>query len=256
MNYHMAYEDYGFVMAPLYYEFVKWAQTVKEPNNPVYAAMRDGGPILTAAHEMAKLGITDTADWAELWVNTTVAANLDEDIIKEYLVQQGIEKEKPFTLVDSGFKGTIPRTFSHIHGYNVQSLLINGYLDKGYNFEQKVFTDRANHHISIKALEDGIPHRFTTFNSDFVKNNNIVKPKLYHSGYYEQHDYFNGGLKDGIAMCAQAETKKRRFFDFLELFRTKTKRFDKYLALLLNKERTCIFELPPDSRKKVERIYS
>jgi hypothetical protein len=116
----------GACMAGLYKNTAAWAS--RNARHPVKVALRDGEAILHTAKWLQDHGKLDAANWSEIHANTANASkpNLFKGLPEfadrdEYFRQNGLDK--PFTLVDTGTRGTIPRNIINCGG-QVQSLLM------------------------------------------------------------------------------------------------------------------------------------
>ena len=215
------YEDYGFAMAPLYYRFVEWAAPQTKGN--VYASMRGAKPIICAAHEMARIGVTDTSDWQELWVNRTIADKLADHRTVNYLEQIGIDKKTPFTLVDNGYKGQIPYAFE-VHGYKKLKALFVAKLASAHSSVNALFTssdirqklNRSLFNLSGPLIE-GIPTETVEYYYLEKNQDGKLGPETLPKINKLEHDNFYKGFKDGINCCAEKDQKQsnEQFWSYL-----------------------------------------
>ena len=249
------FEHQGFVIAPLYYEFVKWVDKEEAKyadNNPIFASMRSGEPILTAAEELLWLGVRKKSKgakiWRPLWVNRNVSKLLHTPNVEKYLVLEGIEKNKPFTMLDSGYFGTIPGEFAE-RGYKLRSLNIaiqnqtddlcdgielRGFLnesgDEGRGLmSMEIFCDDkiVGPHVEMCAsFIEQIPHLHQVY-GPFYRSGDGAGPILSKctGKQLAQHQHFQTGFKEGINLCAASDKRacKGRLEDYLGVIRASAK---------------------------------
>jgi hypothetical protein len=117
-------EKCGFIVGPFYHAFIKWVE--QNAKHPVRFSMRGAHPMLHTARLLTKDGAMEKGDFKELYINTEVVGFLlsGGDAIKRYIEKSGIDK--PFTLVDNGYAGTISTAIFHHLNKDIQTLFARG----------------------------------------------------------------------------------------------------------------------------------
>ena len=223
----------GYCLSQLFIAVAKW--TNDNATHDIKVAMRDGEPIMCAAQYLSKKDDLDIARWSEVWTNhksMRAYHNIKCPKVTEYFSQQGMIG-KPFTLVDVGYSGSIPKKF-HDMGEQVQALFITLQypkipVPKKAFFQEHQIPQRAlaihgkcdktsflrlmngsyNAEICLGIIER-IPKNYEYWNAtDFRATKNILvpSPKKTSTVCQERYKAFYAGLSDGFADCYQSHKR-------------------------------------------------
>jgi len=202
-------EDYGYMMAQLNLAFASWVEKKRHFNAKV--SMRSGHPIMHAAEYLGKRGKAKFEEWDEMWLNRSATCNLYTHCahVRQYIPEKGLDK--PFTLVDNGYGGTLSKfLISSFDNRDLQTLLLLADGRFRGSEKQKAFIEYNNHELAdrIQELVEDMPQEYERFDEEnYVKNTQgkIVVDKV-RTGPNCQDKFrsFHIGLEKGFEDCFDA----------------------------------------------------
>lgn len=225
----------AYILAPLYMLMV---QFIKDNSRyPVKILMRDGLPISFIAKLFNQYNILDTSDFEDVYLTRMTTFNLIEaiekdikDVNTEYFSQKGIEIGKQFTLVDTGFKGSIPRDLVKL-GYQIDTLFMAGSQDffdqTPLNGQNKAllneldlysfYPDRKNIFDIIKLICENVLEGFPKKQAEIMGLKHLENGQIIPISFHENreielaaHKSFLEGLKNGFD---EVIIKNNTFYD-------------------------------------------
>jgi hypothetical protein len=226
----------GRVLAPFYGYTAHWVQD--KAQLPIKIALRDGEPILEAAKIInQKDKNLDCSNWKPVWLNSSVVIdyckpeNKRQPYVSEYFNQESLDK--PFTLVDTGYNGSMPfRLWKYKH-INTQSLFIalnpnSPYLRNSAPggiaafMSEKCCKEKFWDHNDIvfcAHICESLPKKYSKFNMAescaFVLKDGSYQPVIKKQSPLMQDCYhaFADGMKDRLDAFPHHDTdKKGKYF--------------------------------------------
>lgn len=230
------------MMAQLYQAFTKWVE--ENRHFPAKVSMRSGHPILHAAEWLGEREKLKSSEWDEMWINRSVMSshNYDtESLAPNYIRQENIDK--PFTLVDNGYDGSISEAISsHYNNHTLQTLLMLGgikfpndpknaafisYLNALLKYSKSEMVPKVKNGAigCLQTLVEIMPHEFAPYGAhSFEMNESGIIVPIPKKLTRLQDDAFHSyrmGMRDGFEDCFSAVQSQD------------SEQFDKYVRLLI-----------------------
>jgi len=214
-------EKCGQIMGPLYYAFTKWWEG--KATHRAFAAMRGGYPILQAAR-IATANKFANVQCEPLWINRDVSEKLHTLSAREYIEKNKLNKE-PFTLLDTGYRGTISCNLKN-NGAEVQALLISSVYESTHEgfFNETLGKDISEFEVhALEKIFEKLPCKFRDFDArDIGDTSKLIweNPNM-----LEAEKSFYKGFTQGVLDSARYQktpNKKQLIAHYLTLEKNKT----------------------------------
>jgi len=251
------FEDYGYMMAQLNLAFASWVEKKRHFNAKV--SMRSGHPILHAAKYLGKRGQANFCEWDEMWLNQTSMRNSyyeNNENVAKYIVQEGLDK--PFTLIDNGYKGTLSNVLTRKYGNkDLQTLLMIAFGSLSINKTQDAFFHGYSQlAYRLQDIVELMPQEYYSFDEDnYIEytQGKIIVDKLRDSSVYQGDAFhsFHTGLEKGFVDCYDAVQSgdKAQFGKYIDALCASQ------LVPVFQGEMKYVEQRLPEDKRKIQDIY-